>query len=47
MLSERVENYLVKCIVGPSYDKDEENLKAMKQQVRTGVYDDFECFMYV
>lgn len=31
MIRDRVEDYLVKCVMGPSYNKDEAILKEMKE----------------
>ena len=44
----KVDSYILKCILGPSSDLlDTENVRVKKEELAAGLLEDYSCFLYV
>jgi ATP-dependent HslUV protease ATP-binding subunit HslU len=43
----KVDEYILKCVVGPSYAEESRNVEEKREQLNAGLLEDFSCFLYV
>ena len=44
----KVDEYILKCVIGPSYSSETDSyVKEKRQQLEAELLEDFSCFLYV